>query len=355
MPTTTGMKGDGFYNSHSSAQRAAMDAFLPWIEEAVAQIALAPGESLHCLDIGTSEGSNAIHAASRIIRRFRTVSNQPVWYFFDDLPTNDFNQLFANLFPDGDPAISEANVFTGAIGGSAYGPLVPPGSLHVATTFNALGFLETKPAAALPHFILPMPPGPCAPREGVGVTENEQIPYRLQAAADLEKFFAARADELVSGGRLLVQVYGRNDKVSTSHGIYDALSDGLLDSVDAGLIPHRVYEDLVFPIYFRTLEELIAPLDENSAFRIEATDTRESPVPFNAALNEAGDANAWAASYTGFLRAFSESILAAALPADLRNAETLDSIYSRIKDRLAADPARYPLRFISIGALLCKK
>lgn len=35
MPTTTGMKGGGFYDAHSKEQRAALDVFLPWLEQAV--------------------------------------------------------------------------------------------------------------------------------------------------------------------------------------------------------------------------------------------------------------------------------------------------------------------------------
>jgi hypothetical protein len=36
MPTTIGMKGGGYYDAHSKEQLAALDEFLPWIEEAIA-------------------------------------------------------------------------------------------------------------------------------------------------------------------------------------------------------------------------------------------------------------------------------------------------------------------------------
>ena len=51
------------------------------------------------LDIGSSEGGNAVYAMKRLVDSVRSVSNSPIWVFLSDLPTNDFNHLFANLFP----------------------------------------------------------------------------------------------------------------------------------------------------------------------------------------------------------------------------------------------------------------
>jgi hypothetical protein len=116
----------------------------------------------------------------------------------------------------------------------------------------------------------------------------------------------------------MVQVFGRDQRFSTSYGIYDVLNDAVLDFVEAGKLPRLVFEHLTFPIYFRTLEELLAPVktDERltQCFRIEQSESRELPVPFNLELAETGDVATWARSYTGFLRAFTEAILVAALP-----------------------------------------
>ncbi len=136
------------------------------------------------------------------------------------------------------------------------------------------------------------------------------------------------------------------------------LSDSVLDCVEEGIFQREVYEELVFPIYFRTLGELLAPIEADSwlakTFRVEKAETREVSVPFNVALNDNGDKVTWARSYTGFLRAFSESILASALPADLPLAETLDKIYYRVEHRLIANPASYEFHYISIAALLTR-
>lgn len=360
MPTTKGMKGAGYYDAHSSEQRAALDAFLPWLEEAIADSPIPSDRqtSFALLDIGSSEGGNAIYAMNRLINALRCVADMPIWVFFNDLPTNDFNHLFANLFPDGTAALSGTNIFPCAIGGTAFGRLVPPRSLHIATTFNAIGFLDIKPDARLPHYILPMGPGPLAPREGISVTENERAPFRLQAENDLYRFYTARAEELVSGGKLLVQIFGRDESFSTSYGIYDVLSDAVLDCVEEEILPRKVYEELIFPIYFRTIEELVTPLETDEqlakAFRVEKAESREVSVPFNVTLADTGDEATWARSYTGFLRAFTEAILASALAGNLPRADTLDRIYQQVEQRLGADPARYEFHYISVAALLTR-
>ncbi|MEX1318070.1 MAG: cyclopropane-fatty-acyl-phospholipid synthase, partial [Synechococcaceae cyanobacterium] len=70
MPTTTGMRGEGFYDTHSSPQWEALAAFLPWLEEAIGRIPLPQGDNgcFRLLDIGSSEGANATRAAERLIQ-----------------------------------------------------------------------------------------------------------------------------------------------------------------------------------------------------------------------------------------------------------------------------------------------
>jgi len=106
------------------------------------------------------------------------------------------------------------------------------------------------------------------------------------------------------------------------------------------------------------IRDRIAPIenepDLTAAFRIDQADARDVPVPFNDAFTENEDRAAWAKSYTGFLRAFTEPVLAAALPDDLPQENTVEKIYQRI-DRLLQDhPDRYEFHFISIAALLTR-
>lgn len=362
MPSTPGMKTGGFYDSHSDTQGAAIDAFLPWLIEAIDELPIPPagGPPMTLLDLGSSQGKNAIRAMRGLVEAIRHRTEAPAWVLFSDLPTNDFNQLFANLFPHGSsslPPLGEG-VFTAAVAGSAYGPIVPPSSLHIATTFNMIGWLDSLPDARLPRYILAT--GPSARGDRSAVTEEEREPFRRQAASDLLRFYRARAGELVSGGKLLIQVFGRDEARdrSASDGIYDVLSDALLDLVDNGSLPAKVYEDLIVPLYFRTTRELIEPIESNpdlaSAFRVDRAETIETPVPFNAERERDGNIGEWSRRFTGFLRAFTEPIVVAAIPANLAAEEILANVYRRVEARLEEDPDRYEFRFISVGVLLTR-
>ncbi len=331
MPTTQGMKPGGYYNAHSDAQRAAIDVFLPWLVESVSELPVAKGSEspLVILDIGSSQGANAIHAMHRLVEAVRRHTNAPAWLFFSDLPTNDYNQVFANLFRDGTAAFAEPDVFTGAVAGSAYKPIVPAHTVHIATSFNMVGWYDSLPDDRLPHYI--QPNGPKHPSNRASVSDAEREPFRVQSDIDLRKFYQAQAQELVPGGKLLLQVFGRSDLHSTTDGLYDVLSDALLATVDSGDLPAKYYDDLIIPIYCRSARELTSPLQSDpllaQAFRIDKVDTREVSVPFNVERARTGDIAAWARSYTRFFRAVTETNVKLAMPASVDVEQTAEKIY----------------------------
>jgi len=358
MASTTGMRGGGFYDAHSSGQRAAMDEFLPWIVEAMADLPLpTSGSPIALLDLGSSEGANAIHAVGAIIEALRERTSADIWTFFDDLPTNDFNRLFANLFPDTKRSSRPPGIYPAAVGGSLFERVAPASSLHVATTFNAVGWMSALPATRLPHFISPSPPTQRASREGVSVTPEQRAPFTQQAREDILRFYRARAVELKPGGKLLVQVFGRNDEHDTANGIVDGLSDAMLDMVKDGRLTRDVYEAFVLPVFYRSLPELLPPTGDDGeppAFRVDKAEARECRVPFNEELVRSGDSRAWAESYAGFIRAFSEPVVTSGLPNTPDRPELVEELYGRMANRFAADPERYEFHFISLGALLTR-
>ena len=64
---------------------------------------------------------------------------------------------------------------------------------------------------------------------------------------------------------------------------------------------------------------------------------------------------AYAGAYTGFLRAFSEPVIRAALNQPEGEAATVESLYERIRARLLAEPERYLFRNILVAALLTRR
>ncbi|MCB1354393.1 MAG: hypothetical protein KDK03_16810 [Rhodobacteraceae bacterium] len=353
MPVTTGMVGQGFYNRNSAPQMAAIEHVLPWLDEAVAVLPLGGAAPIGLADFGCSEGRNSIALMQRLVPALRRRTPRDIMTVHSDLPTNDFSALFRDLRPEGRSVFAAADVSSCAVAGSMFDRLLPRGSVHLAMTFNAIGFLSRKPVDRLPGYILPN--GPSRVR-GVGeVTAEERAAFADQAREDIRAFLAARAAELVPGGQLLLQVFGADGGLRTCDGIYDVLNDAVLELVAEGRISRATYERYYQPVYFRTLDEITEAVETpDIPFRIERGESYESPVPFNTDFARTGDLAAYARDYTNFFRAFTEAVLRMAL-ADHPEAEALvGEAYARAERLLREAPERYPFRYIALAVRMTR-
>lgn len=354
--TTTGMTGHGFYDANSEPQWNAIEAVLPWVEQAAQTLPSDTGP-LHIADFGCSEGHNSIAVMQRAITALRRQNDAPVVTIHSDLPTNDFSKLFLNLQPGGKSVFDDPSVYSSVVAGSMYDQLLPPQSIDFAMTFNAIGFLSRKPIDQLPGYILPN--GPSAIGKTGQVSEVDRAQFARQAQNDVATFLKARAAELRPGGKLLVQVFGCTDDARTCDGIYDVLNDAVLDHVQTGDIPRAIYDAYYQPVYFRHLAELTAPLMAPEfglaeTFTMVQAKSYEVNVPFNDAFAKTGDIQTYAQSYTNFFHAFTEAVLRHALPDTGNREELITSIYARAQERVAETPEKYPFRYAAIAMLLTR-
>jgi hypothetical protein len=359
MPATTGMKGAGYYDRHSGAQLSSIQALQEWVDDAVATLPLpAPPQPVTVLDLGSSEGRNAIQMMGSIVRGLRRRTGQPVQTIYSDLASNNFNQLFANQDEARRAGVFPEEVYAGAVGGSFYGPLLPPGTVHLATCFNAVQWLDQLPPVPLPDGVVYRRPQ--LDRPGVTVSPEVSAAFRRQAEQDLVRFLECRARELVPGGKLLLASPGDIEQASVSDGVCDVLNDACLDLVASGRLRREQYERLTMPVYFRTVAELLAPLEREDSpvhgtFAAERAETLEAPVPFNVEFQGGGAAAAYAEAYTGFLRAISEPVVRAALRQPAAEATTVDHLYERVRARLLAQPERYRWRYLLVASLMSRR
>jgi hypothetical protein len=246
-------------------------------------------------------------------------------------------------------------VYHGTVAGSFYGPLLPPGTVHLATCFNGIHWLDRLPAVPLPDGVTHRRTRPS--RSGHSASPDVTAAFRRQAEQDLVRFLEYRARELVPGGKLLVACPGDTGQVCAGDGLSDVLNDACLDLLAAGRVQREHYERLTLPCYFRTVAELLAPLERagspvRGGFTVERARVLEVPAPFVVAFRCDGDAAAYASAYTGFLRALSEPVVRAALDGE---AAAVESLYERVRARLLADPDRYAWRYILVAALLTRR
>ncbi len=359
MPATTGMKGAGYYDQHSGAQLSGIRAFQDRVDDAVANLPLpAPARPVTVLDLGSSEGRNAVRLMASVVAGLRRRTNQPVQTIYSDLASNDFNQLFANLEGVRRAGLMAAEVYPRAVGGSFYGPLLPPGTVHLATSVNAILWLDRLPAVSLPDDVVYRRPH--SPRTRFAVSPEATAAFTRQAEQDLVRFLQGRARELVPGGKLLLATPGDTDQLRVCDGFCDVLNDACLDLVAAGRLERERYERLTMPVYYRTLAELLAPLERDGspvrgAFAVDRADTLEFPTPFLEEFRRGGDVATYAEAYTGFLRAVSEPVVRAALNQPEGEVGTVECLYERVRARLLAEPERYTFRYILVAALLTRR
>lgn len=359
MPVTTGMKGSGYYDQHSTAQLASIHLVFDWIANAIA--AMRPpldAPTFSVLDLGSSEGRNALVAMSRVIELVRR--NRPeqlIQTIYSDLPSNNFNRLFLNLQEAQKAGRIPPGVFASAAAGSFYEPLLPPRSVHFAMAFNALLWLDELPAVPILDDVVYRRPHP--PRPGLHVQPETTAAFEPQADRDLVRFLQYRAEELTPGGKLLIVSPGDAPDRRLADGIYDALNDACLDLVAAGRLPRQRYERFTMPSYFRTLAETLDPLERDDspvkgAFAVDKAETLEVPTPFLIEFDRSGDAEKLADDYTGFLRAFSEPVARAALVGDDGDDTVLQELYGRIHARLKAEPQRYRFLYLLTATLFTR-
>jgi gibberellin A4 carboxyl methyltransferase len=359
MPATTGMKGAGYYDQHSGTQLSAIGTIQDWIDDAVANLPLpAPTQTVTVLDLGSSEGRNAVRLMADIVAGLRRRTDQPLQTIYSDLASNNFNQLFANLQEARRAGLVAEGVYPAAMGGSFYGPLLPPGTVHLATCFNALQWLDRLPAFPLPDRTGYRRPHP--PRPGLAVSPEATAAFTRQAEQDLVRFLKCRARELVPGAKLLLAGPGDTDRVCVGDGFLEVLNDACLDLVAAGRLARGQYERLTMPVYFRTVAELLAPLEREDspvrgAFEVERAEALEVPIPFLVEFRRGGDVAEYAAAYTGFLRAASEPVVRAAFEQPQGEVGTVEGLYERIRARLLAEPERYSWHYILVAALLTRR
>jgi hypothetical protein len=352
------MKASGYYDRHSGAQLSSIEVLRDWIDDAVAGLPLpVPARPVTVLDLGSSEGRNAVHLMGAIVDGLRRRTAQPIQTIYSDLPSNNFSQLFANLDEARQQGLSRAGVYPSAVAASFYGPLVPPGTVHLATCFNSIQWLDELPRVPLPDSVAYRRPHPG--RKGRAASPEAQAAFTRQAERDLVRFLECRARELVPGGKLLLATPGDTDQVHVGDGFVDLLNDACLDLVASGRVERSEFESLTIPAYCRTVEELLAPLESEDsplgrAFVVDGARDAEVPTPFLVRFRRDGDVAAYARAYTGFLRAISEPVVLAAVGRNERGAAAVESLYDRIHARLSAEPERYAFRYILVAALLTR-
>jgi hypothetical protein len=338
---TGGMKAAGYYDAHSEYQRRVVEGGDAAIRSQVAAIDLeAVDGAFGIADYGAGTGGTSVHSMRTAVAALRDRdAGRPVLAIHNDVITNDFTQLFGNVAGErGYLGLRGGPVYATAAAGSFYTQVVPAGTVHLGTCSNASHWYREQPRLRLPDSMFFCDAPADARRE-----------LAEQAAGDWSAFLAARAAELASGGRMFVEGIGRTEaagggELVSAARLLRAMWDVAVSLSEDGKLDRDVLDGYVFPVYCRSAEEATAPARGELAgsFEVASADVDEVPNPYWEQLQRDGDRDAYAAAYTAFVRAFSESTMTAHLfepgARGLDAAKLCDEYFARFEAATAADP-----------------
>jgi hypothetical protein len=333
------MKGHGFYNEHSHPQQKADSLGVPLLERAVEEMTVPQGaEPAAVADFGAAQGRNSLGPMRLAVEKLRqhTRVSTPILVIHTDLPQNDFGSLFALVEASPESYLhSVENVFALAAGKSFYERIFPDGYLSLGWTAISVHWLSKVPCNIPDHVY--------AQRAGQRVRKA----YAEQASEDWQQFLGHRARELGPGGELIVVAVTTDDTGNTGgESLMDLTNEPVLAMVEAGFIRPEEYTRMNMPAYHRTMEEFTEPL--RSGTLTEDLVLKEGiRAEFSDQLwpeyEQTGDADAFAASYTQFMRAFTEAPLFAGLDADRTPSDRerlANEYFERMKSLIGANPKR---------------
>jgi len=336
------MLGGGNYDRNSALQAGVVRLAAGRLEQAVRALAsttqsfsatqmASPAPPLCLVDYGSATGKNAIAAMTHVGALFAEHRpGVPLSLGFCDQPENDWRALASHLH---DAFASRDDVTVAMLPRSFYGPVLAAGSVDLGWSAIAVHWLSERPGVPIEHLWPHAKLGP------------KRAPFSERAGRDWKLFLHARARELRQGGQLVVvAACSRDDGTSTADDYLDVPWEVLGELERAGDLLPDERGAMHVPTYFRSAAEWKAPFAD-SELGLELRDYGEDLLPDGLweAFERSGDRHAFAAAWVGWLRAFSEPLLAAAL-SPTREPEPrralLDELYRRTTERIAHEPER---------------
>ncbi len=349
------------YNAHSSAQQSIVAGHAATIRKLVQSIGAVRPE-FRVADYGCGPGLSTISVARPAIDAYRALDGEgPIAVCHADQPGNDWNALFTLLSGPEGYLEGRSGIRPEAAVGSFYDRMVSDASVDLATCFAASHWLS--------HAVRLNAPGAVWFADLKGEAHREMATL---ARNDWVRFLTLRAEELRPGGCLLVSTLGSvpdpgeaNGVAASGRGIYRAIQVVAQSMADDGLLDQSVLDRFVFGLWFQTEADAREPIESDpglsKAFAIEQIAV--TPAPANAddvfgALID--DPDAYARTYTGYMRAFADTTLHTQLfgPAAKSSDKTealAKEFYQRFEALYRAHPGTYRFELWLLTVILRKR
>ncbi|KAL7120793.1 hypothetical protein ACP275_02G144400 [Erythranthe tilingii] len=302
-------------------------------------------------DLGCSSGPNTLLVISHIIEQLSKQEHAPreIQVFLNDLPDNDFNNLFKLMSTNTKTNTNTKNnieCYIYGAPGSFYGRLFPNNSLHFAYSSTSIHWLSQIP-------------------QGLEKTNKENIciattsppqvfeAYSNQFERDFTTFLKSRGEEIRGGGRMVLGFIGRSVADPTSKDELKALtllSETLSDMVAEGLLKEEDLHSFNIPIYAPSIQEINTAIQREGSFNLDEIEVALVPLDANEDYNNmALDKNNTSGKFVAnYVRAFAEPMLVAHFGSSI-NVDVVFDVYAKKTDEhLSVERSSYFTPVISL-------
>lgn len=356
-----GGMGDTSYAQNSLVQKKVISMTKPITEEAITNLYISSlPKTLAIADLGCSSGPNTLFVVSELIKVVDNIcgklGHQSPEYqiFLNDLPGNDFNNIFRSL-----PSFQEKKTkqmkaagarqcfFTG-VPGSFYGRLFSRNSLHFVHSSYSLQWLSQVPEGL----------------EGnkgniymaSGSPPSVLKAYYHQFQSDFSMFLECRSQELVTGGRMVLTFLGRRSQDPSSKEccyIWELLAMALHEMVLEGLIDEEKFNSFNIPQYTPSPFEVKSEIEKEGSFTIDRLEVSE--VNWDAYDNEFNLSDSFkdgGYNVARCMRAVAEPLLIGHFGFDKA---IIDEVFRRYQTIIADRMAKEKTEFVNVIVSMTKR
>ncbi|XP_027347780.1 salicylate carboxymethyltransferase-like [Abrus precatorius] len=357
--------GEASYANNSLVQQKVLLLAKPIREEAITSLYYNTlPRSLGIADLGCSSGPNTLFVVSEIIKTVEKLCRQlnqksPEYkVFLNDLPGNDFNNIFKSLDSFKDKLCREMETAIGpcyfsGVPASFYGRAFPNRSLHFVHSSYSLQWLSKVPEGVENN----------RGNIYIGRTSPPNVlkAYYEQFQRDFSLFLKCRAEELVEGGSMVLTFLGRrSDDPCSKDGCYiwELMATALNDMVFEGIIKEEQIDTFNIPQYTPSPTEVKSEVLKEGSFTLNRLEVSE--VNWNA-FDDCWNAQEYESKKSESLsdggynvaqcmRAVAEPLLISHFGEAI-----IEEVFSRYQQILADRMSKEKTEFINVTILLTRK
>ncbi|KAL7120814.1 hypothetical protein ACP275_02G145300 [Erythranthe tilingii] len=353
--------GETSYANNSGVQKVVMTKTWRVLDETLKDMLTTDNHDsfLKCMkmaDLGCSSGPNTVLVISHIIEQLSENKHVPkqLEVFLNDLPDNDFNNLFKLMSTNTNTKTNTKNknieYYIYGAPGSFYGRLFPNNSLHFAYSSASIHWLSQIPQGLEKNN-----------KENMCITTTSPPhvfeAYSKQFERDFTTFLKLRGEEIRGGGRMVLGFLGRSVADPTSKDefkTYTLLSETLSGMVAEGFVKEDDLHSFNIPIYAPSIQETEAAIQNEGSFNLDRMEGVLVPWDANEDYNNYDNMvsdktnNTSGKIVANCVRAFVEPMLVVHFGSSINVDRVFDVYEKKMEEHLSVERSSYFIHVISL-------